>query len=122
MARPGRPARPAPEPWRDFIAHGLPDLGALDFVGRAITPPYRTRRFDASFFLADADALLSPERLPGTGELEEIAWVPFEEAQALDLPSITRFVVSEVEKRLDDPGRPTPFVRMLRGARKLDWI
>ena len=122
LARAGRPARPAPEPWRDFIAHGLPDLAALDFVARAITPPYRTRRFDARFFQADASALLSPERLPGTGELEEIAWVPLDEAQDLDLPSITRFVVSEVGKRLDDPGRPVPFVRMLRGARKLDWI
>jgi 8-oxo-dGTP pyrophosphatase MutT (NUDIX family) len=123
LARSGRPGRPAPAGWREFVERGaLPDLAPLDFVARAITPPYRTRRFDARFFLADAGALLSPDRQPGTGELEEIAWVPLAEAQGLDLPSITRFVVSEVGKRLSEPGRPAPFVRMLRGQRKLDWI
>ena len=45
--------------WREFRAVGaLPDLAALSYVARAITPPGRTRRFDARFFMADAaDAL-----------------------------------------------------------------
>ncbi len=72
--------------------------------------------------MADAGALLSLDRQPGTGELEEIAWFTFDEAAALDLPSITRFVVTEIAQRLEDPERPAPFVRMLRGARKLDWL
>ena len=123
LARLGRPVRPVPAGWRAFIDRGaLPDLAPVDFVARAITPPYRTRRFDARFFMADAAALLSPDRLLGTGELEEIEWVPLDEAQGLDLPSITRFVVSEVGRRLAEPDRPVPFVRMLRGQRKLDWI
>lgn len=98
----------------------LPDLAALDYVARAITPPGRVRRFDARFFAGEAAALASPERTPGTGELEEIAWFTPEEARALDLPSITRFVVDELARRLRDPARPVPFVRMVRGAKTVE--
>ncbi len=111
--------------WREFRQAGaLPDLAALSYVARAITPPGRTRRFDARFFMADADALLAPEPTAGSGELDEIAWLPLDDARALDLPSITRFVLGEVAERLvflDDGRRPSgtprplPFVRMVRG-------
>ncbi len=115
-------AEPAPVasvagPWREFRAVGaLPDLAALSYVARAITPPGRTRRFDARFFMADADALLHLEPTAGSGELDEIAWMPLEEARALDLPAITRFVLGEVAERLVQPRRPLPFVRMVRGT------
>jgi 8-oxo-dGTP pyrophosphatase MutT (NUDIX family) len=100
----------------------LADLGALEFVARAVTPPGRVRRFDARFFLAEATALESLERPPGTAELEEIAWITPAEARALDLPSITRFVVDEVARRLEDPTRPVPFVRMVRGAKTVERL
>ena len=119
-------AEPAPVasvagPWREFRAAGaLPDLAALSYVARAITPPGRTRRFDARFFMADAQALLHPEPTAGSGELDEIAWLPLAEARALDLPAITRFVLGEVAERLVQPRRPLPFVRMVRGAHKVE--
>lgn len=117
------PARPGAGAWRPFLAQGaLPDLASLAFVARAITPPYRTRRFDARFFMAPASALLSLERQPDCGELDEIGWFDFDEARALDLPNITRFVVHEVEQRLVDSGRPAPFMRFLRGARQLTYL
>ena len=104
-------------PWREFRHAGaLPDLAALSYVARAITPPGRTRRFDARFFMADASALMAPEPTAGSGELDEIAWLPLDEARSLDLPSITRFVLAEVAERLSQPDRPLPFVRMVRGA------
>jgi 8-oxo-dGTP pyrophosphatase MutT (NUDIX family) len=114
-------AEPAPAasvagPWREFRAEGaLPDLAALSYTARAITPPGRTRRFDARFFMADASALLHPEPTAGSGELDEIAWLPLAEARDLDLPAITRFVLGEVNERLTHPSRPLPFVRMVRG-------
>ena len=119
-------ARPAPTasvagPWRGFRQAGaLPDLAALTYVARAITPPGRTRRFDARFFMADASALLTPEPTAGSGELDEIAWLPLEQARALDLPAITRFVLGEVADRLAAPNRPLPFVRMVRGKHVVD--
>ncbi|MDO8296035.1 MAG: NUDIX hydrolase [Caulobacter sp.] len=117
------PPRPGVGGWREFLEAGaLPDLAALDFVARAITPPYRPRRFDARFFMAEAEALLSLERRPDCGELDAIEWVDLDEALALDLPNITRFVVAEVAERLAGAARPVPFMRFLRGARRLEHL
>ncbi len=122
LAKPA-PARPGVGPWRAFLDQGAaPDLAALKFVARAITPPYRPRRFDARFFMADAEALVSLERQPDCGELDEIAWVDLDEALALDLPNITRFVVAEVAERLTGAERPAPFMRFLQGVRRLDYL
>ena len=122
LARPA-PPRPAAGPWREFLELGAePDLSALDFVARAITPPYRPKRFDARFFMAEAERLISLERRADCGELDEIAWVDLDEALGLDLPNITRFVVQEVALRLEEPGRPAPFMRFLRGARQLTHL
>jgi len=77
------PVRPASGPWRDFTAQGaLADLAAVDVIARAITPPSVGKRFDTWFLLADADRLMSLERQADCGELEEIAWVDFDEARA----------------------------------------
>ena len=119
LAKPA-PKRSAMGPWRDFIAQGVQaDLDALDYVARAVTPPMVPKRFDARFFMAEADRLVSLERQADCGELDEIAWVDIDEALKLDLPSVTRFVVKEVEHRLENPDRPAPFMRMLRGSTKM---
>jgi 8-oxo-dGTP pyrophosphatase MutT (NUDIX family) len=112
--------RPASGPWREFLAQGaLPDLAALDFVARAVTPPVSPKRFDARFFMATADRLLSLDRQADCGELDEIAWFPMEKALELDLPSVTRFVLNEIPFRLADPGRPAPSLRFVRGRQQL---
>jgi len=121
LAKPA-PPRPAAGPWRDFLARGaLPDLEALDYVARAITPPGRSRRFDARFFMADAARLMHLDPEPGAEmELDEIAWISLEETRGLDLPQITRFVLGELTDRLRDPGRPPPVVRMVRGRHVIE--
>ncbi len=109
--------------WRAFRQAGaLPDLAALRYIARAITPPGRTRRFDARFFMAEASALLAPEPTAGSGELDEIAWLPIKEARNLDLPAITRFVLGEVVERLATPDRPLPFVRQRHGRHEIDYV
>jgi 8-oxo-dGTP pyrophosphatase MutT (NUDIX family) len=123
LAKPVETARSGTGPWREFLAHGAePDLGVLDFIAQAITPHYRPKRFNARFFMAPAEALVSLERLPDCGELDEIAWFEIDEALQLDLPGITRFVLEDLPARLDDPSRPAPFTRFLRGDRKLIYL
>jgi 8-oxo-dGTP pyrophosphatase MutT (NUDIX family) len=114
------PARPSAGPWRQFLAFGaLPDLSALDFVARAVTPPMSPKRFDARFFLASADRLISLERQADCGELDEIAWFDLSAARELDLPSVTRFVLGEIDLRLGDPTRAAPYLRFTRGRQRL---
>ncbi len=96
-----------------------PDLSKLQFVARAITPPYRPRRFDARFFLADAEAVLAHDEPEAGEELLHTKWFTLDEAQALDLPSITRFVLKEVRARLDGQAVAPPFLRWSRGAHTL---
>lgn len=116
---PGR-ADGAPEDWRGFYASGhMPAVDRLHFIFRAITPPYRPKRFDARFFLAEASALAhDPDDLSGaSGELSHLTWLTLAEARALDLPLITEVVLAEVEEILEatppgalpDPARPAPF-------------
>jgi 8-oxo-dGTP pyrophosphatase MutT (NUDIX family) len=88
-----------------------PSKGALQFVFRAITPPGRTRRFDARFLLADAAALPGDQEdlSAASGELSHLRWLALPEARALDLPFITEVVLAEVAALFaghDQPGVP----------------
>jgi 8-oxo-dGTP pyrophosphatase MutT (NUDIX family) len=100
-----------------------PDLSKLQFVARAITPPYRPRRFDARFFLADAEAVLAhDEPEAGDEELLHTKWFSLDEAEALDLPSITRFVLKEVRARLAGEAVLPPFLKWSRGSHTLERL
>ena len=117
LARPGK-HRPIAGPWRPFLEQGaLPDLAALQYIARAVTPPMVPKRYDARFFMADAENLISLERQPDCGELDEIAWFELEKALALDLPTVTEMVLREIPLRMADPHRPFPYLRMRRGQR-----
>ncbi len=106
------PPRPGVGPWREFLAQGaLPDLEAMEIIARAVTPPMLAKRFDTWFLMADAERLISLDRQPDCGELEEIAWVDFDDALRLELPMVTRTMIKEAVQRLDDPERPSPYMR-----------
>jgi 8-oxo-dGTP pyrophosphatase MutT (NUDIX family) len=110
------PARSASGPWREFLAQGAqPDLAALDFVARAITPPVLPKRFDARFFMADAERLVSLDRQKDCGELDEIDWLSINDALATpDVAGITKFVLRETAARLSTPERGVPFLRFVQ--------
>jgi 8-oxo-dGTP pyrophosphatase MutT (NUDIX family) len=115
--RAGKTPRTRAPAWQKFFSHGIvPRLDTLEMIARAITPPNRTRRFDARFFMADAGLIAHALEGAETEELLTPAWLTIAEARALDLPSITRTVLNEVEARLaGDTGRPVPFFRFTRG-------
>ncbi len=107
--------------WREFLkSDANPCLDELHLVGRAITPPYHHRRFDARFFMAEAELIQGePQDAPeGSGELLRLHWVSLRDARALELPEVTRIVLAEVERRLREgqqPEDPGPFVHYRRG-------
>jgi len=115
LAHPGDAAPEGlPADWRDFFAAGYaPAPDRLELIFRAITPPGRPRRFDARFFLVEADALHGDldDFSRASDELSHLRWVDLAAARALDLPFITEVVLGEVAARLADPGRrhPAPF-------------
>ncbi len=108
-------------PWSEFAAAGVfPELDALHFIARAITPPKRPKRFDARFFAVDAEGIC--HRVEGVvgpdSELTELVWLPLDEAQSLDLPTITGVVLEELEHRITGgmaPELPVPFYYELNG-------
>jgi len=99
----GAPESPPEGTWRDFAAQGVfPDLSAISFVARAITPPRRPKRFDTRFFTIDSAAIAGKvEGVVGPdSELVDLVWVDFDEAKELDLPTITKVIIQEVEARI----------------------
>ena len=104
-------------PWAAFAQAGiLPDLSLLHFIGRAITPPRRPRRFDARFFAMDASAIA--HRVEGmTGpdaELVELVWMTLAEAQQLHLSAVTSVMLEELDARIAlgfGHKLPVPFYR-----------
>lgn len=105
-----------PEGWADFAARGfVPSADGLAFVCRAITPPGRPRRFDARFFVADADRLQTdPDDFSAASdELSNLQWIALDNILRFDLPFITQVVLAEVRARLPDLSAPSevPFFR-----------
>ncbi len=117
------PPRPGVGPWREFLAQGaMADLEAMEIIARAVTPPMLAKRFDTWFLMADAERLISLDRQPDCGELEEIAWVDFDDALGLELPMVTRTMIKEAVLRLDDPERPSPYMRFGVKGHKLGHL
>ncbi len=100
--------------WQSFFSAGyVPATDALTFIFRAITPPSRSKRFDARFFMVRADVVQGdPDDLArASGELTHLSWLTLAEARKLDLPFVTEVVLAEVEARLSLPDiqRSVPF-------------
>ena len=87
--------------WAGFRDAGLaPVLDRLSYIFRAITPPGLVRRFDARFFLAEADETVT-DTLGGNGELGNLAWLPIYEALALPLSMPTNLVLKEASSWIE---------------------
>ncbi len=109
-----------PPEWRAFAEAGvLPDLSALTFVARAVTPPGRARRFDTRFFVADRKSIAAELDDPSgpDGEFVELKWIPISAAkESPDMPTISKTVLIEIEHRLAAGGNlPVPYYVFRQG-------
>lgn len=118
-ARSAEPVAAPSSAWEAFAKAGIiPDLSAIHFIARAITPPKRPLRFDSRFFAADvsavahrAEGFVGPE-----AELVELVWLPITEARRLDMPGITAIALEELQDRIAtgmSHDHPAPLYRML---------
>ncbi len=112
--------------WTEFSSYGVaPALDIMDYIGRAITPPFQPKRFDARFFMVEAEHIHGDlhDTSNASGELLEIHWLPISEAKKLELQGITLLMLDEVKKRLTLPAAqaielPIPFY-YFRGKKRL---
>ncbi len=110
LGQPGEWDGDAPADWASFAALGFkPSAEALQFVFRAVTPPGRPRRFDARFFLVDAQAIHGDldDFSRASDELSHLQWVKLDEVRNFDLPFITEVVLAEITARVNDPAPPS---------------
>ncbi len=71
-----------------------PRLDVLDYIARAVTPPGSPIRFNARFFVVNAEHVSGTQG--GDGELEGLRFYAMTEALALDLASPTRKVLERL--------------------------
>lgn len=116
---PGAWQEEIPEDWRTYAATGhLPSAAGLQFVFRALTPPGRPRRFDARFFLVDANLIQGDldDFTHATDELSHLQWIPLTEARRFDLPFVTEVALAEVAARVHDTSPPANVPYLRNGA------
>ena len=75
--------------------------------------------------MADAEDALIDERPPIDGaELSDLQWVTIKDSMDLDLPSVTRFMLGEIDERLASPKarKGPPFLRWTRNGHTTDRL
>jgi len=124
LGRPMPTPRRVPSSWSAFYASGHgPALDALEYLTRAVTPPFRPMRFNARFFLADASRISG--EIAGSGELLDLDFIPIARARKFQIPAIQLRVLETVEAYLAAPDEwrrhdSVPRYRMLHGRRVAD--
>ncbi|MBV1927148.1 MAG: NUDIX hydrolase [Rhodobacteraceae bacterium] len=116
LGRPDNWSGDIPEDWRTYAQTGhVPTAHAMQFVFRALTPPGRPRRFDARFFLVDAQEIQGDldDFTHASDELSHLQWVQLSDARNFDLPFITEIVLAEIGGRVADstPPQSVPYFR-----------
>jgi len=99
--------------WQAFSDLGVtPTLDDFRLVARAITPPGRTRRFDAWFFVTRASHIAHRLEQRPTDELQDLHWLTIDEALKLELPVITVTVLKDLQERLENDPTLQPSTHM----------
>ena len=103
--RPGDVGNVRHASWSEFKRRALaPDLGRLDFLGRAITPSVQPMRFHARFFAIDIEHLEG--ELKGDGELEDLRWIRLDQTAGIEMMMVQEMILATLGKRLSGQYAP----------------
>lgn len=104
--------------WGALRQLGLaPNLAALSYVGRAITPTTQRYRYHARFFATQELAIQGD--IQPDGELEDLLWLDVDEALGLKSLVITSFMLRQAVNGYEYPQHATtakPFFAVRRGV------
>ncbi len=103
----------------------VPDVAALDYIMRALTPTLSPRRFNTRFFLADGASCQGD--LLVDGELKDLHWLPLDEAFSLPIIDVTEFALATARQRWRDRAHglkatTIPFVHYIRDTQRIDHV
>jgi len=125
LARSGMAPKNPPASWLGFFdGKFVPSATGFEFIFRAITPPGRPRRFDARFFLVDAENLVDdPDDFSAASdELSHLQWVNLSKMRDFDLPFITEVVLAEVQALLKSGGNVQSVPFFYHGVSNSEFI
>ncbi|MCY4609136.1 MAG: NUDIX hydrolase [bacterium] len=103
----------------------VPDVAALDYIMRALTPTLSPRRFNTRFFLADGTGCRGD--LLVDGELEDLHWLPLDDAFHLPIIDVTELALTTARQRwqgrtLGPCPATIPFVHYVRDTQRIDHV
>jgi 8-oxo-dGTP pyrophosphatase MutT (NUDIX family) len=102
-----------------YAGHGiLAAIGALTYVGRAITPTPVFRRFNTRFFVADGgDVFGDPV---STEELEDVGWHPIGRRPLAPFRDVTQFMLARaIALRTGTAPAEAPLLCTVRNKRRI---
>ncbi len=114
------PVPPTAEPIeRAYRARGLiAAIDRLQYVGRAITPSYSSRRFNTRFFLGDGGDVVGEPR--ASAELDDAGWRRLQPDLIDSLRDVTRFMLGRaLALRGGEACGPAPLFYFARNARRI---
>lgn len=107
--------------WQAFRARGLaPPLGALRYLGRAITPAVQPIRFHARFFAVDARHVTG--ETDDTSELSDLQWVPVDQVRDLQVMPVTLLMLEALTRQLLGNDPRAAYLSTRQGKRLIEWI
>ncbi len=104
--------------WISFSKAGLaPDLSEIHVIARAVTPPYRPKRFDTWFFMTRLPDAHAHREFGDSDELLDTRWVSLNDAKTLKMHAITEMMIDVLSKYLktEAAGPTVPYSRFERG-------
>ncbi|MEM7467467.1 MAG: NUDIX hydrolase [Pseudomonadota bacterium] len=106
--------------WANFNALGVaPNLAALDYIGRAITPAHQPIRFDARFFCVSAKHVRGT--IKDNGELTDSRWIRVSDRDDFNMMKVTHLMLDILHQRVNEGQYSSPFLYFINRRSIMKW-